>query len=183
MKIGRLENYEDVPAFARDGYELHDFQNGRRSVLVRCALDPIGFLSHVLNKAQGPVSLLYVLLLSRKDENALGRYQSPYIDVAEALHFLQRFREFLMSDARHELWIHSPESLDVVYDRHERIWIYGDIDSIVGWVEGAGIPKEPLEPIPVPHSHHYHAEFDDDEDKVLGYWEWQRTPLRDADGE
>ena len=183
MKIGRQVNGEDVPAFEREGYQVQEFANGVRCLLVRSSTDPIGLLVHLLGKARGPVAFLYVLLLSRRGRNPQGRHESPYVSVSEAIDFLRRFGDFLSGDGRHELWIHCPDEFEIVYDHHERIWIYGDLELLESWATEAGIPPEPLEPIPVPHSHHYHAEFDDEEDAVMAYWEWRTTPLRERDGE
>lgn len=183
MKIGRTVSGKEVPAFERDGYELHEFDNGTWCVLVRCTSDPIGFLLHLLKKGGESVGLLYVLLLSRKGSNQVGRHQSPFVSRAEAAEFLHRFGDFLQGDGRHEFWMHMPDVVDVVYDHHERIWLYGDLDSIVGWVEEFGIGNWPLEAIPVPHMHRYHPAFDAQEDAVMAYWEWNTTPLQPGDGE
>jgi hypothetical protein len=128
------------------------------------------------------VALLYVLVLSRKAQHEVGRYQSAWVNGDEAEAFIRRFGLFLQADGRHEFWIFCPNHFQLIYDRHERIWIYGDLDSIVQQVREAGIPELPIEPIPAPHTHHYHAEFDPDEEAVMSYWEWTRTPLRDSDG-
>jgi hypothetical protein len=183
VKIGRIEDGEDIPAFERDAYVVHEFTNGRKCVLVRCRSDPVGLLLHLLARAKDPIGLLYVLLVPRKGKNPAGRHQSPSITVADAVEFLRRFGEFLRSDGRHELWIHCPDYLDMVYDHHERIWLYGDIDSTALLVEGFGIQHKPLEPIPVPHSHHYHERFDDMEDEIMTYWDWHTTALHEGDGE
>ncbi len=182
IKIGRFDGSGQVPAFTRDAFERKRFHDGSECIVARSVSDPVGLLIRFLATFHGSVEILYVLLISRSGRNAVGRHQSPTIDVSQAITFLQQFGNFLMGDGRHELWIYSPSYFNIVYDHHERIWLYGDVAAIESWLIENGIPKEPLEAIPVPHSHHYHPEYDESEDEVMAIWNWTTTELQDGDG-
>lgn len=90
-----------------------------------------------------------------------------------------RFGAFLEQDGRHHVWLASPENM-LVYDRHQCIYAYGDLDAYERVLRARGFRPGQAE-LPVPHTHHYHAQFDDAEDEVMAYWAWRHSPLRDGD--
>src|SRR5258708_7520164 len=74
-----------------------------------------------------PYFVLYVLHTSRCG-NQLGRYQSPALDFQALNGFMAEFTEFLTNDARHDLWLHSPDSrAALVWDRHDLIYENGPV--------------------------------------------------------
>lgn len=76
-----------------------------------------------------PFQLLYVLHTTRT-EAALGRYESPELDLEAVQAFLERFAQFLSEDARHDLWIRSHgNDATIVFDRHNLIYAYGPLDA------------------------------------------------------
>jgi hypothetical protein len=129
----------------------------------------------------GGCAVLYVLLVARLGKREPGRYQSPApLRLEEAEEFLERFQEFFECDGRHHVWLASRNGAVLVYDHHQWIYAYGDLDAYERVARERGLTPGKLE-LPVPHSHHYHAAFDDEEDAVIGYWEWTGTPLCDGD--
>lgn len=182
MKIGRSVGPDSVPAFTYSAWEAVTFDNGRRCIKAREVDDPIGLLIRYLQYRNKPVSFLYVLIVSRANQE-LGRYESPSMPMEYGVAFLNRFGKFFAGDGRHEIWIRFEDGDQVVYDRHERIWFYGDLERSKNLLESSGILEGQLEPIPVPHDHWYNAEFDDDEREILRFLDWFRTPLYEFDGD
>jgi hypothetical protein len=72
------------------------------------------------------------------------------------------------------------EGATLVYDRHELIYGYGPLEKFERVVRGRGM-REGRPGIAAPHSHLYHAEHDEDEERVMGYWEWKWSELREED--
>jgi len=130
----------------------------------------------------GPFYMLYVLHIPRTD-NESGRYQSGMLTYNEISIMLNRFKNFFKNDARHDIWIHSPETnTTIVYDRHNLLYIYGYTNEYVHIIEKNGLRNEAVE-IPFPHIHHYNAEYDMFESKLINEYQWVRYPLRDEDNE
>jgi hypothetical protein len=127
-----------------------------------------------------PYFLLYILHTPR-GEAAAGRYQSPELAANEAQTFLTRYADFLRSDARFDIWAHSPASRGtVVWDRHNLIYAYGPLDSLETKLRGLGF-AEGSPSIPSPHQHHYRAECDADAAALIAEWDWALSPLRPED--
>jgi hypothetical protein len=84
--------------------------------------------------------------------------------------------EFSTHDARHDLWVHSPEAeATLVWDRHNLMYAYGPLEQFraILKVLQAGQVNGP----PYPHAHMYHADHDDSERKLLRHFQWSRSPL------
>ena len=127
-----------------------------------------------------PYFILYVLHTPR-GEGEPGRYQSPPVSVTEFAAFMARFGSYLATDARFDLWVHSPtDSATVVWDRHNLLFAYGPLLRFeealcrMGFASGACA-------VPAPHQHHYHAANDEAAAELLTWCEWNRSPLRAED--
>ena len=46
-----------------------------------------------------------------------------------------------------------------------------------------GLREVPMIRFPSPHSHHYHQSLDLEEDRLMNYWDWHHTPLKNSDEE
>ena len=127
-----------------------------------------------------PYFLLYVLHTPR-GEGEPGRYQSAHISADEFAAFMTRFRTYLVTDARFDLWIHSPsDQATVVWDRHNRLHAYGPLDLYEDALARLGyVPGECA--MPDPHAHHYHAANDGNAAALLAWCDWHRTPLQPDD--
>ena len=127
-----------------------------------------------------PYFVLYVLHTSRCG-NQLGRYQSPALDFQALNGFMAEFTEFLTNDARHDLWVHSPDSgATLVWDRHDLIYAYGPLDQFRAVLKES-LQEAEVESPPCPHVHMYHAEYDDSERRLLRHFQWSRSPLLPGD--
>jgi len=95
--------------------------------------------------------------------------------------FLMDFANFLVGDARHDLWIRSIGSeTTLVWDRHNDVYIYGALETVMLQLESLGFPPGTVANSG-PHKHHYRAAFDEDARAVLGAFDWRRTDLKPED--
>jgi hypothetical protein len=157
---------------------------GGTRLVIAPAQGQTGILAALLKDMPGAFWVLYVLVISR-GRGEPGRYQSPEAQTESAVgKFLYEFSDFLENDARHNLWIASesgPEML--IYDRHNVIYAYGPSASWKLALAAKGFSEVSAIRFPSPHSHHYHQSLDSEEDRLLGYWDWHRTPLKSSDEE
>jgi hypothetical protein len=141
--------------------------------------DPAVFEQLVL-VMEAPYFVLYVLHTPRGEGEA-GRYQSPELSALELRAFIERFSAYLSSDARFDIWAHSPaERATVVWDRHNELFAYGPLERFAAKLRGLGFEEGPLEGS-IPHQHHYRVEFDQDAAALLNHWSWSYSPLRPED--
>ncbi|MFT5152589.1 MAG: hypothetical protein ACI841_002588 [Planctomycetota bacterium] len=124
---------------------------------------------------------LYVLLVSH-GENLLGRYESPPIgQAADLATFLDTFGSFFEDDGRHHLWVASTSSPDLlVYDQHNVIFVYGDLDKFESVLLDGGFREQKFW-FPTPHAHQYPAVHAETESKLLGHFDWKWSPLQKGD--
>jgi hypothetical protein len=129
-----------------------------------------------------PYFLLYVLHTPRSDA-AAGRYQSPEpVSRSQLTEFLGKFGDFLEGDARHDLWIGSPDkSFLLVYDRHQILYAYGPLDSFKSVLIENGLEEADEVRLPDPHVHRYNQEFDLQAADLISFWSWRQFPLQDRD--
>jgi hypothetical protein len=135
-------------------------------------------LSRVLPE---PFGILYVLLVSRTDNEA-GRYQCPHpCKRKEMESFLAEFKEYFESDGRHHIWVASiPAAATLVYDQHNVIYAYGPLEQFKQILHHEGLRESKIS-FPAPHAHNYNSEFDEQEQKVLDYWDWRKSPVMEDD--
>jgi hypothetical protein len=175
--------------FKNDGTEVpfryHDIwaiehTKGPDRIVIAPSKDHIDRLLELSSSWKGPRKILYILLTSRCD-NKLGRYESPSLTETQLSDFLNRYRDFLESDARHHLWIGLYRSNALlVYDQHNVIYGYGDLDEYQKVLKKKGF-SEGTVTFPSPHTHPYHQANDSHEVKILTEWEWKWSPLDEND--
>jgi len=181
-KLGSAEPQECAWNFGK--VFARDMKSGLEHLCIAASDDQSHLLETLLEHMPQPMWILYVLVVPRGEGEA-GRYQSTEpITRHEARAFLSRFRNYLETDGRHNLWIKSEDGPALlVFDRHDLIYGYGPIDEWtgdlqkLGWIE---VERKDIS-LPDPHSHHYHAIFDDDAREVLSYTQWQHSPLQEQD--
>ena len=123
-----------------------------------------------------PYLLLYVLHTPRGEGEA-GRYQSTPFEAESFRTLLTRFGSYFTSDARFDLWAHSPtDRATVVWDRHNQLFGYGPVERFAEELRKLGYSEGDVV-VPVPHQHHYRAEFDPQATDILRSIEWSRSPL------
>ena len=157
---------------------------GGSRLVVAAETDQVECLIRLLDAMSEPFWLLYVLVVNRGG-NELGRYQSPAPQTKkDAEAFLKDFQRFLEKDGRHSLWIASASSPEMlIYDRHNVIYAYGSPGQWQPTLSEMQFSEVPFVRFPSPHSHHYHQSMDDEERRMVGHWDWNRTPLMPSDEE
>lgn len=130
---------------------------------------------------KSPCWMLYVLVVPR-GEAPEGRYQSPApADSAELDAFLRRFGPLLEGDGRHHFWLGAESGAGtVVYDRHDVIYAYGDLDAYETELRDLGCRPGEVR-FPVPHTHRYNPEFDADARALHADRRWIHSPLHEED--
>ncbi|AJQ97187.1 hypothetical Protein YC6258_05157 [Gynuella sunshinyii YC6258] len=130
---------------------------------------------------KGPFGVLYVLLVSRLGK-ASGRYQSPCpLSYEELELFLYEHQEYFERDGRQHLWVSSVSGEgQFIFDNHNYIFAYGDINSYISKLESKGFSEGEIR-IPAPHCHNYHTDFDSEEEAVNNEFEWLYSPLQEGD--
>jgi len=129
-----------------------------------------------------PFFILYVLILSRKQENEAARYQSGQVSYSELKAFFGRFEDYFENDGRHHVWIHSPESsATLVYDNHDIIYCYGPLETFSTVLQNNGLKMVDEIQRVGPHGHCYNQEFDSCEGELLKFLKWKKSPLQPQD--
>lgn len=76
----------------------------------------------------GPFQIMYVLTMAPRT-GQVGRYQLLGVLPGEQLdRWLDFFREPLEQDGRHNLWVRCGDIGHLVYDHHEVLYVYGDLE-------------------------------------------------------
>jgi hypothetical protein len=157
------------------------FQSETNSIKIGASNNQIDLILKLVDNLEPPYYVLYVLDLSRLD-NELGRYQSPEFETRQELQqFLLEFKEFFETDGRHHIWIGTTNNSGLlVYDQHNVIFAYGPIDKYKLTLKNIGF-KEQSFSFPIPHCHNYHDDNDKYEKSILDYYDWVLYPLNDND--
>lgn len=94
---------------------------------------------------------------------------------------MAEFGTYLSSDARFDLWLHSPsENATIVWDRHNQLFAYGPLHRFATELRSLGF-AEGQSAVPVPHQHHYRSENDTKATDLISWCSWWRSPLRPED--
>lgn len=160
-------------------YVVSPMDQGERIQAGVPAGDPNPFMQ-LVSCLEPPYFLLYILHTPRGEGDA-GRYQSPPVSMEQFHVFMRRFGSYLGSDARFDIWAHSPsDQATVVWDRHNQLFAYGPIVKFSSELNALGFSTGESN-ISFPHQHHYREEFDADAQALLFLWDWSYSPLRPED--
>jgi len=179
-KISRLEDGEWMACTVPAVYAMPTEQSPVQRIVAGASTKDRRVFRALVRILESPMFLLYVLHTPRGEGDA-GRYQSPALSRADVESFLARFEDYLCTDARFDLWVHSPaKDATVVWDRHDVIHAYGPLAHFEREMLALGFEPGAL-PQGQEHAHHYRAECDDDACAVLAAFDWTRTELKPAD--
>lgn len=127
-----------------------------------------------------PILVLYILHTPRGEANP-GRYQSPELTMNEFRAFIGKYREFLTSDARFDIWAYSRrDNATIVWDRHNQLFAYGPLQLFVSQLRALGFDEGAIKPLGA-HQHHYRAELDSLAKSLIMEYQWSYSPLRSED--
>jgi hypothetical protein len=180
-KLGTPEP-EDREWTYSDVWATEDTTGGGSRLVIAPSQGQTGLLATLLKDMTGPFWVLYVLVIPR-GRGEPGRYQSPEPQTECTVEtFLNEFSGFLEKDGRHNVWIASESSSEMlIYDRHNVIYAYGPLTSWRLALAAKGFNEVPDIRFPSPHSNHYYQSLDFDEERLLNYWDWHLTPLKTSD--
>lgn len=163
----------------------HRYQNtwsrekttGPDRLIIAPASNHIDLMVNLMEDTSGPFGFLYVLLVGFCDQPT-GRYESPYaVEMREAVAFLREFTEFFENDGRHHLWVMSlKDQSTLVYDQHNQIYAYGQLDPWIQRLERLGFQMGDTS-IPYPHTHGFNPKRDEFQEKLMSRWTWRHYPL------
>lgn len=175
------KNWEQIP-HEYPGVWAKEKTSGPDRLVIAPASRHVELLLKMSKPMSEPLSFLYILV-SPRGVASEGRYESsPFLSREDLALFLKRFGPFLESDGRHHFWIRSiAESELLVYDNHNLIYAYGFLDQFKEILRVEGLLEVSKIDIPCPHTHFFHEEFDDEQDKLLSFYDWKHSPLRDED--
>jgi hypothetical protein len=180
-KFGAIPDGEEIAFEYSDVWAREEL-----AAIDRLAIAPrreqVVLIQDLLSLMCPPFFVLYILAVPRGGSDT-GRYQSASTksskDVEE---FLVEFKPYLQLDGRHEVWVKSVHSSDqLVYDRHNVVYAYGDLPNFEAHLSNRGLTQVDAIQIPSPHVHYYHSAFDPEEVRILEYWSWIKSPLREGD--
>lgn len=184
FKFGTGQNEQDPTTVERFFYpNIWNLQktSGPERLIIAPASGHIELITELTRILPEPFGILYVLVVPRGG-NDEGRYQNAQpASRSEMETFLSSFSDFFENDARHHIWLASmPNQVTLVYDRHNVIYAYGELERFKQILLAKGLTQRQVS-FPVPHAHYYHPRFDAEESRVLSYMEWQKFPLAEID--
>lgn len=179
FKFGIVVGDSEEEFFYNDSWCIETYPNYQR-IAVAPIKKQIDLMMDILKSFEPPLWCLYVLVVP-KNENEAGRYQCPYpMSYEEISEFANKYKNLLETDGRHHLWLGSAKTKQLmVYDRHNIIYVYDDINKMAKYLKSKGFNENKIS-IPFPHVHFY-QDNDINETDILKHWEWIRTPLREQD--
>ena len=180
IKLGTIRDNEDIAHVYPDIWEREQTTGPDRLVIAPSA-NHTHYLSQLAELWSSDFWILYVLLVSRGD-NETGRYESPVaLSFDELRSFLDEFAVYFNTDGRHHVWIGSTTNEGLlVYDHHNVIYAYGELDVYEEFLRRNGFHQSAVS-FPVPHSHYYNEENDEDENRIFDRFNWRYSPLQEDD--
>ena len=180
FRFGVLEGDRQIE-HRHAGLWAREQTTGPGRLVLAPAGDFVDLLGKLVESMGGPFGLLHVLLVSRCGRES-GRYQSSVpMPLAELRGFLESFAGYLEHDGRHHTWFFGlGDGQQVIYDNHNVVYCYGDLDRFQAIAAAAGLRPGTAQ-IPAPHVHMYNPTYDADEDRIFSELEWKHFPLRPED--
>jgi len=180
FKLGQFVQGEWVEYSHTAVFEHHTTDSGTARLRIGVPAGDVEILRSLTRCMEQPYYILYVLLTPRGEGDA-GRYQSPLVERAQLDAFLSRYADYLRSDGRFALWVHSPTSqATLVWDHHNLLYAYGPLPRFEETLRAMGFAPGQAS-MSVPHAHNYHPECDADAAAILAHFEWRHSELRPGD--
>ncbi|CAN7246447.1 hypothetical protein [Brevundimonas sp. LjRoot202] len=180
-KLSLELNGNDVDQSPRALFEQQVMKTGKPRVITYVPDGQADLIQRLSVLMPEPFYVLYVLHTPR-GEGEPGRYQSTELSRRELDRFLIKYRSFFADDARHDLWVYSPNSgRTLVWDRHNMLFAEGEsLDDVISALCEQGFEEGIVQPL-ANHFHHYRPEYDGEAASLLAEFDWYRTPLRAED--
>lgn len=182
-KFGIVKDNEvEEEFFYNNKWFLEVYPNYKR-IIVAPHDNYVNRILELLKKITPPYCILYVLIVSRSN-NDPGRYQcSIPLSYDEISNLLIKFREYFEKDGRHHIWLGSVASDEmIVYNHHNVLYLYNMESLSIDYLKTNNFKEEKIV-FPVPHSHIFHSEYDKHETDLITNYEWKWFPLQEQDFE
>lgn len=146
--------------------------------------DKMGLVLEIVRGFKTPLKIVYMLFRPGNDLSVRGRYQTrdPFrFEDVEV--FCNKFKEYLETDGRHQLWILSDSEEGtqqlLIYDNHGLIHVFNDVERVKALLEKRHFREEEITvPVPEPHTHFSYSDNNVFERDLLSYWQWTHSPFR-----
>ncbi len=180
VKFSKREDQADGSVIFSQPYsKTYTRELGKKGPVI-CATVPrdgLSLIFKILESKPEPFMFLYVLVVSAAGGGSEGRYQfEDWVDRPYLYDWLTHHRDFLEQDGRHNLWILCGDQSQIVYDRHETLYLYGDPDPMEAILKADGYQEGEFA-VDFAHSHHYHREFNHFEKAIAESEEFIFFPL------
>ncbi len=153
-KLQSIQGSEWVRHVYSNEFAFEPTASGNQRICLTTSNSYVDLLLALAATLPEPFFVLYVLVLSRKQEHEAARYQSKQLTHSELKTFLERFEDYFENDGRHHVWIHSPESsATLVYDNHDLIYCYGPLETFSTVLQNNGLKLVDKVELAVPHGH------------------------------
>jgi hypothetical protein len=117
----------------------------------------------IVRPDSGPVICMY-------DQGEPGegtRHQSEEMDFDAASRIVHAFAGLLEQSPWQNFWMFSSDpARQVVLDEHNFLYVYGELDSVVGMLSDRGYDEGTVV-LPTPHMHRQYAELQDEETRLI----------------
>jgi len=181
-KLQSIQGSEWVRHIYPNEFSFETTSSGNQRICVTTSSGYVESLLALAATLPEPFFILYVLVVSRKEESEAARYQSAQVSHSELRAFFERFEDYFENDGRHHVWIHSPESsATLVYDNHDLIYCYGPLETFSTVLQNNGLKLVAEVQRIGPHGHCYNQEFDNSEGELLKFFRWKKSPLQPQD--
>ncbi|MGG2064144.1 hypothetical protein [Bacillus sp. S14(2024)] len=182
VELWKISKIGDRKFEYNNTWEIEEFPDFKR-VVVAPKENHVNLMLDLAKMFQGPYGILYDLKVPRVSTHEAGRYQSPdVVSFKEVETYCLQFKSYFETDARHDIWIARVGETErkemIVYDQHNIIYVYGDVEQICKLLNNRGFTEGEVD-IPVPHVHSYHDYNDQYETDMLNYHNWIHFPIQE----
>jgi hypothetical protein len=180
FKIGTHSRGEGIVEFRYDDVFEPQLEREPQRLLIAPGGRHVDLLMRLSREMPPPYSILYILVAPRSGARA-GRYMLGGQSDSTLNELLETNREYLEGDARHHIWIGSESDGSLlVYDQHNVIYAYGQIDQFSAILRACGMHAGRVQ-FPYPHTHHFRSTLDHFEADLLRRYPWQWNLLEEED--
>lgn len=150
--------------------------SGVNRILVATSGSATQLLTELLSFFPGPYRLVYLLVTPPEGFEPM-KYEANGVNQDQIVNLFDQFHDFLESDARHHLWIHSEGGRGtLICDEHDWVYAYGNLEAVEQFLLERGF-KEEMPTIPFPHLHNESNANDPQMEALLRHFDWKAQPV------
>lgn len=149
--------------------------SGVHRILIATSGSSTHLVTDLLQFYPGPYRLVYLLVTPPEGFEPM-KYEVEGLDADAIVDLFDKFRQFLESDARHHLWIHSQGGGTIICDEHDWIYAYGNQEAVEAYLADHAFVEE-MPAIPFPHLHNESNSNDPVMRDLLNHFDWTAHPV------